>query len=163
MTIYQIDKEIEELIASSIDEETGELLFDTDRLEELQLARDEKVENLACLHKNLVAEAKAIKAEEEALAKRRKSVESEAERTKAYLEYVLNGENFKSARCAVGHRSSESVEVGDGFVDWAKKNSPDLLRVKEPEADKTAIKSLLKSGSIIPFASLVKKTTIQIK
>lgn len=163
MTIYQIDKEIEELIAASIDEETGELILDTDRLGTLQMERDSKVENLACLYKNLVAEAKAIKAEEETLAKRRKSTESEADRVKDYLEFVLNGENFKSAKAAVSHRRSESVSVDDAFVEWAMNNNAGLLRMKQPEADKTAIKALLKRGEAVPHAELVENISVQIK
>lgn len=163
MTIYEINKEIEELIATSIDEETGELILNTDRLEALQMERDAKIENLALAFKNLTAEAKAIKTEEENLAARRKSVEKAAERAKSYLEFVLNGETFKSAKAIVSYRRSESVQLDDEFIGWAKEHWAELLRQKEPEADKTAIKAQLKAGAQIEHAQLVTNTSMQIK
>ena len=67
MTLYEINAEI----ASLVDEETGELL-DYDRFADLQMERDAKIENMALWVKDLDAEAAAIKAEETALAERRK-------------------------------------------------------------------------------------------
>lgn len=162
MTIYEIDAQIASLLESSVDEETGEVLVNVEALEALQMERDRKVENLALAYKNLSAEAKAIKAEEDALAKRRKSVENEAERARDYLVYVLGGEKFKSAKVAVSYRSSESVQVDESFIDWAKVYHPDLLRVKA-DADKTAIKAMLKNGEELPYTALVTNTSIQIK
>jgi tetratricopeptide (TPR) repeat protein len=162
MRIYEIDQAIEALLGQ-IDEETGEVLFDPELLEELQMERERKVENLALAWKNLAAEAKAIKAEEEALAKRRKATENEAERARKYLEYVLGGESYKSARVAVSYRRSESVEIGPEFVPWAFEHRQNLLRMKEPEADKTAIKAALKAGEEIPFTEITQKKSMQIK
>lgn len=162
MKIYEIENAISDLL-SQVDEETGEILFDPEQLEALQMERDQKIENLALAWKNLTAEAKAIKAEEDSLAKRRKSAENAAERAKSYLEFVLNGEQFKSAKVAVSYRKSESVETTPGFMDWALTNDDSLIRYKEPEADKTAIKKALKDGMVIPYAALVSKTSMTIK
>ena len=162
MTIYEIDQQIMELL-TQVDDETGEVLFDESQLEALQMERDRKVENLALAWKNLSAEAKAIKAEEDSLAKRRKSVENAAERAKSYLEFVLDGEQFKSPKVAVSYRKSESVEPAPEFIVWALTNDESLVRVKEPEPDKTAIKIALKDGKEIPFVTLVTKTSMTIK
>lgn len=163
MTIYEIDQTIMNLLGQ-VDEETGEALFDPEQIAALQMERDTKVENLALAYKNLIAEAKAIKTEEEALAKRRKIAENEAERAKNYLEYVLNGDTFKSAKVAVSYRKTESVEImPEHFVPWAYENNQRLLRMKEPEPDKTAIKKMLKDGAKIPFAVLTVKQNINIK
>ena len=86
--------------------------------------------------KNLVAEAKAIREEEKALAERRKVLENRAERARNYLEFVLKGDKFQSAKVAVSYRTSTKVDVDDGFIAWAKKKAKNLLRVKEPEVDK---------------------------
>ena len=53
MNIYEIDKAILECV----DEETGEIL-DFDRLEELQMARDEKIENISVSSEDEELEAK---------------------------------------------------------------------------------------------------------
>lgn len=162
MTIYEIDAKIQELL-SSVDEETGEALFDLDELAGLQMEREQKVENLALAVKNYRAEAAAIKAEEEALAKRRKAVENAEKRALDYLKYISAGEGFKSARVAVSFKETKSVKVLDGFVAWAKENAPDLLRVKEPEANRVEIGKRLKAGEHFDFAEYETNTSVTIK
>ena len=45
MKIYEIENAISDLL-SQVDEETGEILFDPEQLEALQMERDGKIENL---------------------------------------------------------------------------------------------------------------------
>lgn len=163
MNIYEIDNAIQELLANSVDAETGELMIDTDALDALQMERDSKIENVACYIKNLSADVAALKAEENALAERRKATERKIERLKAYLADALNGQKFQTAKCAVSFRKTPSVEIGEGFIEWAEKNNEHLLRYKEPEANKVLIKKLLIEGAEIPNASLVENTSMTIK
>ena len=107
-----------------------------------------------------MAECKAIKAEEDALAKRRKAGENKAERLKAYLDYVLGGENFKTSRVAVTHKKSQAVELGETFMQTA---TDEFLRFKDPEPNKTAIMAALKAGIVVPGAQLVERTSTTIK
>ena len=69
MRIYEIDREIEALL-EECDPETGEALFDEEKLAALEAQRETAVEQLALGYKNLAAEAEAIKAEAAALTKR---------------------------------------------------------------------------------------------
>lgn len=163
MNLYQIDSKIEELL-STVDPETGELITDNDALDALIMEREMKIENIACFIKNLTADAKALKDEEAALAERRKAAEKKAERLKGYLAYALQGEKFQTAKCAVSFRRSQAVEIDGGFTEWAEKTGNDnLLRYKEPEANKVAIKALLVQGTEIPYARLIENTSIAIK
>jgi hypothetical protein len=163
MTLYEIDKSIEQLV-NAVDPETGELLVDNDALDALMMERDGKIENIACFIKNLTADAKALKDEEAALAERRKAAEKKAERLKDYLTYVLGGEKFQTVKCAVSFRKSQTVEIDEGFPEWAEKTGNDnLLRYKAPEANKVAIKALLAQGADIPCARLTQNTSITIK
>lgn len=162
MTIYEIDQEIMNLL-EQIDEETGEALFDPEKIEQLQMERERKVENLALAFKNLTAEAKAIRDEIENLTKRAKAAQNEAERARNYLEFVLDGDPFKTARVAVSYRRNKSVDTTPEFVPWAYEHNQSLLRMKDPEPDKTAVKKALEAGEDIPFASIVEKKSIQIK
>ena len=162
MTIYEIDKAIMDLL-DQIDEETGEALFDPEQIERLQMERERKCENLAMAWKNLTAEAKAIREEVETLTKRAKAAQNEADRAKAYLELVLGGEAFKTARVVVSYRKSKAVEVTPDFLPWAYAHNQGLLRMREPEADKTAIKKALEAGIEIPGAYFVEKKSTQIK
>ena len=162
MTIYEIDRAIMDLL-DQIDEETGECLFDPEQIELLQMERERKCENLALAWKNLTAEAKAIKDEIETLTKRAKAVQNEADRAKAYLELVLGGKAFKTARVVVSYRKSKTVEVTPDFVPWAYEHNQALLRMREPEPDKTALKKALEAGIEIPGAYFVEKKSTQIK
>ena len=99
MNLYEIDRQIQELIENSVDPETGELTLDPAALDALQMEREAKIENLACYVKNLTADAKAIKAEEQALSERRKAAENKAERLKRYLSDALEGEKFSTRSC----------------------------------------------------------------
>lgn len=163
MTLYEIDKSIEQLV-NAVDPETGELLVDNDALDALMMERDGKIENIACFIKNLTADAKALKDEEAALAERRKAAEKKAERLKDYLTYALGGEKFQTVKCAVSFRKSQTVEIDEGFTAWAEKTGNDnLLRYKAPEANKVAIKALLAQGADIPCARLTQNTSITIK
>ena len=161
MKIYEIDKEIEALL-NEVDE-NGEILFDPEKLESLQMKKDRKVENLALAVKNLTAEATAIKAERDALYERQKAAEREAERARKYLEFVLHGEKFETARVAVSYRSSSRLEVDDGFIAWAKRRAKNLLTIKEPEPNKTAIKEMLKRNEKVPHVQMVTVQNMQIK
>ena len=149
--------EINEQIMACIDNETGEII-DTDKLNELQIAKDEKIENLALWYKDLLAEATALKEEKEAFAEREKAAKNKAESIKNYLSYALNGENFKTTRCALSFRKSEKTVIDDIYSIPEK-----FLKYAEPKADLTEIKKAIKNGEEINGAHLEEAQNIQIK
>lgn len=158
MSIYEIDGSI----LSLVDMETGEI-EDEKRFDELQMERTQKVENIGCFYKNLVAEAKAMREEEAKLAQRRKAVENKAERIKALLIYALKGEKFESPKLRCSYRKTKSVHVDDSFVAWAQENADDLLTFKEPTPNRTAIKAALADGREIEHAEIVTSESLQVK
>lgn len=168
MNLYEINAAIENF-AFEVDEETGEIL-NADALDALEMARDEKIDNTACLIKNIFADEDAInaqieilKSEIEELSKRKKQKHNRGESLKRYLSGFLNGEKFESARCKISYHSSEAVELEAGFTAWAEKTRPDLMRYKLPEPDKKAIKAALKEGEAIEGAALIKTVSMSIK
>lgn len=169
MTIYDIDNEfatkMNELL-EIFDEETGEVT-DIDRFEELKKALDslaeerkQKISNVACWYKSLVAEAEAIKTEKQNLAKRQQAVENKAESLKKYLEYALQGEKFEDARCKISYRTSESVTFADGF-DYSK--LPTEFQKVTIEPNKIELKKAIKDGQWFAGVFLQKKTSTIIK
>ena len=159
MTIYEIDNEI----MNCIDMETGEVI-DTDKLNDLQMERDAKIENVALWIKELKAEAEAIKNEKQALAERQRVAENKAESLKNWLAYVLNGEKFKTAKCSISYRNSESVEVTEEGLEALMKYHEYLLTYKTPEPNKKAIKDAIKNdGLTVAGVQLVQKTSTIIK
>jgi outer membrane murein-binding lipoprotein Lpp len=158
MTIYEIDQ----ALLSLIDPDTGEI-GDYDMFCELQMEREAKVENMALWVKNLNAEADAIKAERDNLYEREKAARNKADRLKKYLAEILCGEKFTSPRVAVTFRKSEAVEIDEDFIEWAREKAGYLLKYKDPEVNKTAIKEAIKNGTAIEFARIVQNNNIQIK
>lgn len=154
MSIYEIDE--------SITMETGEI-DDEKRYDELQIERTQKIENIGCYYKNLVAEAKAMREEEANLAQRRKAVENKAERIKILLVYALKGEKFESPKVRCSYRKAKSVQVDDSFVAWAREHADDLLTFKEPTPNRKAIKAALEDGRAIEHAEIVTNKSLQVK
>ena len=158
--LYEINADLEALL-SNIDEETGELLIDTDALDALLMERTDKLEGVALSVKNINAEIAAIKAEETALADRRKRLEKQRDGRTEYLVHALNGEKLETAKVEISYRKSKSVEI-DEAVFWQHPDAA-YLRVKDQEIDKKAITDALKSGAVIPGATLIEKQNISIK
>ena len=169
MNIYSIDialLEHTQAILDLIDEETGEIT-DVDEFEALkaeidglQMAREQKISNVACWIKNLNAEAEAIKTEKQNLAKRQQALERKSENLKKYLEYALHGEKFEDARCKISYRRSEGIHFCEGFDG---ESLPDEFVKVEKKAKLTEIKNAIKEGREIPGVSLVSKNNIQIR
>ena len=153
MTLF----EIENAILDCVDTETGEII-DAEKLEELELARDVKVENICLWIKNLKAEAEALKAEKDAFAQRQKVAENKMESLKRYIASYLGGTPFKSTKVNVSFRTSKSLEIAEGAI-----IPEEYLRFKEPEVNKTDLKKAVEAGLSIAGVSIVEKQNIQIK
>ena len=160
MTLYEIDQSIIGLM-----NEDGEIA-DLDAFEALQMERDEKIENIALWIKNLASDAKALKAEEESLAERRKAAENKSDSLKRYLASVLDGAKFETPRVKCSWRKSVAIEYTTdeaAFVDWAKGMRDDLLTYRQPAPDKTAIKEAIKDGAELPLVRLAERNNLSIK
>lgn len=157
MTLYEIDKALADF-EFEIDEDTGEILNAAD-LDELNLARDQKIENIGLYIKNLEAEKEAVKHEKDNFADREKRLGKKIESLKGYLTYALDGQKFSTPKVAVSFRKSESVLVKDKYL--IPDNYMNLSVVREP--NKAAIKNALKRGEEIMGVELIEKRNVQIK
>lgn len=151
-SLYEINKEILECV----DTESGEII-DEEKLENLELEKNDKLENIALWIKNLKAEAEMIKAEKKNLDARIKSCENKADRLTELLKKELGGDKFKTAKVDISYRKSERVEITDLSV------IPVEFLTVTTSADKTEIKKLLKSGVEVKGAELVENNNMQIK
>ena len=107
--------------------------------------------------KDLRADADALKKEEQSLAQRRKTVENKAKSLKDWLFMALEGDKFKTPRCAVSYRHSRAVEVPD-----IRKLAPDYIDYT-PKPKKKDIKHMLESGFPVEGAQLVDRLSVIIK
>lgn len=160
MTLWQIDERINKILENDfyIDEETGEV-FLPENLDELDVERTEKIENIALYIKNLKSEAEAIKSEVDNLKSRADVKKKKAERLTDYLDKILGGEKLETSKVALSYRKSTSVKIENEEI------IPDeFMTIKtEKKPNKTAIAKLLKNGETVVGCELVEKQNLQIK
>ena len=149
-------------------EEYKQAWFDT--LSGIEEKFEVKAENIGAYIKELTAAAKYLKAEEEALSKRRKAKEKQAEWLKKYLlESMQDIGRTKIDRpmAVLSIRTNpESVRFDDenAFITLCQRNgSDDYLRYKAPEINRSAVKEALQAGQKIEGASLIRTQTVTIK
>ena len=158
MTLFDIDKAIEAFFEENVDPETGEIL-NIDALEELEMAREQKIENVGLFIKNLEAEADAVENQEKIFADRKKRIRKKIEGLKGFLGYALDGKPFKTDRVVMSFRKSESVLVKDDYL--VPDEYCNISVVRKP--DKKVLKDALKHGKEIMGVELVEKNNISVK
>lgn len=167
MTLYNIDNKILEIIERGfvVDEDTGEIIDAHEevnaKLEELEFDRTAKIENIALYIKNMESLVGSLKAEEKALADRRRAREKRIENLKNYLTSSMvaaNENGIETSKVCISFRKSESVVVNEEILDKQYFNAKLTLT-----PDKTAIKKALKDGATIDGAYIETKQNLQIK
>lgn len=136
--------------------EDGEVI-NPEKMAELQMERADKIENVACWIKNLVAEADMIEIERKKLDERKHSALKKAESLKGWLNYALEGQKFSTGKCAVSYRKSQVCTIID------PEKVPAAWYKAKYEVDKATIKEALKNGEVVPGAVLEERVNIQIK
>lgn len=163
MNLYEITAELQTLFDTII-ENDGEITPEQE--EQLAVSREaltEKAESYCKAMANLNAEIDGLKAEEQRIAKRRRTEERLRDRLK---------ENLKNAMQAVGEskmdagtfrlslRNSEAVEVDDSVV---VSNLPEDLYTVKYEVSKTACRDYLKGGGELEGVRLVQRQNLNIR
>ena len=158
--------EIDAAILDCVDLETGEIL-DPEKLDALQMEREQKLEGVALWIKDLKAEMTSVKEEADKLTARKKSLENKIEGLKTWLLYALNGEKLKTPRCNVYQTYNQKVVIDneEALIDMlmSSPSGEKFLRMKEPEIDKNALKDSLKQGYEFEFVHLEETEGIVIK
>ena len=168
-SLYQIESGIIELLENGfnmacVDAETGEIdeKKAAEYLDELKLARADKVENIALYIKNLESDAAQIKEEEKNLKARRESKERKAERLRDYLKtsmITFDEKKFETARVALSFRTSKTVVIED-----LEKLDKQFIKEKiDYTADKAAIKKAIADGATVAGAYIEENQNLQIK
>jgi hypothetical protein len=156
MKLYEIDQQI----LDCIDPETGEIL-DIDRLNTLQMERDIKIRNVGLWYKQVKADVKALKDEEDSFKKRRQAAENRLEGIKGWLEFALAGETFETEDKAV---TIKTVKNG-GLMpilfneDVKPEDVPEEFTKIEYSYDNDAIRKALDAGELLGFAKYGERGT----
>ena len=147
--------------------EAEKVWFDT--LECVEAEFTDKAENVAAYVKVLSSEAKMLEAEEKALKARREQKVKQAESLKAYLMNSMQRVNLNKIEGVMAKisitKGRESTEITDpkAFVEWAKVNDDSLLKYKDPDISKTAVKAAIEAGREIPYAAVVRRPGLTIR
>jgi len=163
MTLWEIDAAIAEALENLCDEDGVVNEEAEKRLEELEMARPQKLEACALFVKNRRALASAIREEEKALADRRRRYENDAERVEALLSRSLDGERFETPKVAIKWRRSQAVEVDDGVEWYWSDDDASRFIVYRHDINKKALKEALKAGEEVLGARLVDRQNMIIE
>jgi len=147
--------------------ENGEIELDAyaDTLEAIDGEFEDKADNIACLIKTLISEAKAIESEEKALKERRERKERQAESLKNYLSITmqqLGKSKLETTRNVLSFRKTTSLYIEDEvrFMEL----HPNLVNTKvEKSISKKDATEIIKAGCQLEGARLIEKQNLQIK
>lgn len=168
--IYELTGELLALMDLLYDEDINE----DDLLracEAVELAIEDKADGYAKILKNMDADIRSIQSEERRLKERRQALEHRQARLKYNLESSMRAigkTKFKTELFSFGiQKNPAKVEVNnpDAFVKWCQENGrDDLLKYRDPEVNKTALKeAIMKDGEIIDGAEVVQTEGLRIR
>lgn len=158
--LYMISTEIESVIENAVDAETGEIVDEQliEKLNELQIEKEQLIEEVCLEIKNTEAYSEALKAEKKAIADKQSAAERHVESLKKYVKFALNNEKLKTSKVSVSYRKTKAVEF---------EGDPTTLPIDciktEITVKKKAVKEHLDAGENIPGAKIVERTSMIIK
>ena len=158
--LYEIEEDLAKIIEVGadryVDGETGEIISKED-FEGLQMEWSQKVEGvcLGCINEQ--AQADAIKQEIDKLTERMNRHKKRAEGYRQFVEMVLQGQKFETAKCVVKQTKSKICEW-DGNTEGLE----EYLIPQEPKFDKKTARADLIAGKTVPHCTLIQKVTAKI-
>jgi hypothetical protein len=161
MKLYELTGKYAEIQQLIEDGEDPEVLADT--LDALEEAIGDKVDAIHKLIRNIQADIDALKAEEKRLAERRKVLESQQERLKAYVERELSSAGIDKVKTSIGifgfRKAPPSIEILD-----ISQIPAEYLIPQEPKVDKKGLLNHFKeTGEAIGFRVIDDKRTLQFR
>lgn len=159
--IYELTNDFKEVMSLL---ESGEYDEETlkNTLECIECEIEEKADGYARVIRNTEADIAGIKAEEERLAKKRKTLENSIKQMKDNLEHAMRTTGktkFKTELFSFNiQKNPPKVQLIEGAV------IPDVYLIEqEPKVNTEFIKDRLKEGKELPFAVLVQGESLRIK
>lgn len=172
MTLYEINAQFAEAIElyengvdKIVDTETGEVKSLADVLAELNMSREEKIENTVRYIKNLRADSESARAEAANLIERADRFDKKAEQLESYLLsqlgackkletplYTLKVRVSKSTCCPTDEEAIQRLPEGFWNIKTTVKITP----------DKKAIKAALEKGEKLEGCSIVENKRLSI-
>ena len=134
-----------------------------DTLEGLSGELEDKAVNVAKFLRNMETTAEAIKAAEEAMAKRRKTLESRVKWLKDYLKTNMEACGISKIECPFFKLAIQKNPEWVHIIDEGAIPEQFKEQVVTWKISKTAIKDAIKAGTPVPGAELTAGTRLAIK
>ena len=157
-SLYDLTQDFKQV--QSLIDEGGEGLQDT--LDSINLAIEDKLENIGKVIRNLDGEMEMLKNEETRLADKRKALEANKNRLRMYVEDQLAITGKDKAKAGLFTFAMQNNAPSLKVVD-ENKIPKDYFIPSDPKLDKTAIKNAIKDGDDIPGAELVRGRSLRIR
>lgn len=158
MKLYELNESFQQVQAMIEDGQEG--LQDT--LESIELAIEDKLENIGKVIKNLESDVKSFKEEEKRLADRRRSLENNIKHLKQYAEnsmIVTGDKKIKAGLFTFAiHKNPPSVQVYNETI-----VPKDYFVTPKPVVDKTKIKEAIKNGETVAGVELKQSESLRIR
>ena len=159
MKLYELAQNYAQLLEMAEEMESDALV---DTLESLQDAIEDKAENIAKFIRNLEADAKIIREEEQRLTERRRAIEAKVDKLKMYLQEQLETAGLQKVKrptiTVAIQANPPSVDVIDETLIPA-----DFLIPQPAKVDKKSILERLKKGEAIPGVTLKQTKGVRIR
>lgn len=161
-TLYELTGDFLQLLAMAEDEtEDIEVILNT--IEGVDYEIELKAEGYAKVIKELEARKEALKKEEERLAGRRKSVESNIKRMEQTLQQSMEATGKTKFRTELFNFNVQN-NPPSLVLDKPLAEIPDKFLIPQPsKVDNAAVKELLKSGEALDFAHLSVSKSLRIR
>lgn len=146
--------------------ENGEIDDDTliDAMQNSQEELSIKLENYCKFIKNMEADAKAFKEEEQRLAARRKTMENTVKRAKEAMQLAMETAGEKKMPCGTFtvslQKNPAKVVMDEQYIENIP---PRYIKYAEPEINKAMIKEELTNGVELSFAHLEQDESLRIR
>lgn len=164
MNLYNLTEQYKALEDAAYNEELDYAEFDR-ILSEIEDDIESKVDGYCKVIASLKADAAALKAEEDRLAARRRSLINNAERLRDVLSTALDAQGrdkIKTPMFTVYHTAKNSLEITD--LDGIPDEYIKPHRRTAEDIDKKAITAYIKeTGEVLPYARLVVGRSLSIR
>lgn len=164
--LYKVHQEINDLIESYIDPETGELSeIANAHFNQLQLKREDAIHQLCLVNLESKTKAEAVANEIKRLGTIKKSLDTTAEVAERIISKELaEGETYQFENAKISYRKSEVVEVEDTLdLSQLAFDQPELVKLSYA-INKVEAKKMAKDGKPLPEGIvIVKKNSLVIK
>ena len=172
MSLYQIDKNLKKILEKGfvMDEETGEILFEKEDLEKLEMSIENKINNIIGFIKDTEIQADNYKKISEDYKYRSDNKKKKVEKLKEYLSNYLQANDMTNKKeylnGVTSFRKSSTLNITndidlENYLLGSEEHKQYLKT--EYKFDKAGLKKEVQNGTKIPFCEIKENNNLQIK